>query len=276
MDYGSSYAVGGPQLGYHAATPAHFAHGADVVLPAPPPQRMHWSTMLFIAGMAICAFGLLITIAGVPGSMGYDIDGAPDRNKYSGMDPLKIQQSLDGNMKWLADNSGSREGAYVGYVKSVNRSEAAIPLMVTAVATLNDSLMKIDGGLKEVGTTTISMREHMDRMRDVSNTSAATMSSLGSDIGFLSGSMLELAGATEELTERMAAIEKQAGNIAANGTASALKNTKELNAALPSEVPVPRTDDGRPLDQAMAELARGGGGTSADTTLDAYETGAVQ
>lgn len=272
MDYGSSYAVGGPQLGHHSGMPP-YTGGPDVVLPPPRPQRMHWSTMLFVAGMAICAIGLLATIAGVPGNVAYDVDGAPDRNEPHGMDPLKIQQSLDGNMKWLADNSGDREGGYVGYVKSVNRSEAAIPLMVQAVAAMDASLTKIDGGLKEVGATTVAMREHMDRMRDVSTRSGATMSALGDDIGFLSGSMLELATATEELTERMAAIEEQAAGIAANGTAGALKNTKELNAALPSEVPVPRTDDGRPLDQAMADLARGGGGIAGDTMLDAYATG---
>jgi hypothetical protein len=275
MDYASSYAAGSSQLGHHSMQPP-FAGGADVVLPPPRPQRMHWSTLLFVCGMAVCALGLLVTIAGVPGKLGYDVDGAPNRNKPSSSDPLQMSKSLDGNMKWLDVNSGAGEGGYVGYVKSVNRSEAAIPIMVGAIASMDAALESIDSGLAEVGRTTTSMKEHMARMETVSEQSAAAMNSLGGDIGFLSSSMVDLAASTEELTKRMAAIEKQAGNIAANGTSAALKSTKELNAALPDSVPVPTTDDGRPLDQVMAAnaAARGGGaGTAASPELNAYETG---
>lgn len=284
MDYASSYAAGAPPLGHRSGTPPRYAGDSDVVLPAPKPQRMHWSTMLFVAGMAICLLGLLATIAGVPGKVAYDVDGAPDRNKPSSMDPMQLNASIDGNMKWLAHNSSDAKGGYVGYVKSINRSEAAIPIMVQAMAAMDSSLQAIDSGLAEVGATTVEMRSHMDKMASVSGASAATMASLGEDIGFLSGSMLELAGATEELTERMAAIEKQAAGIAASGTAAALDSTRELSTSLPDEVPVPITDDGRPLDQAMADMARGGGGTGpgsgaaadvASANLDAYETGAA-
>jgi hypothetical protein len=272
MDYASSYAAGAPQLGYHSGQPP-YAGGADVVLPPPRPQRMHWSTIVFVAGMAICAIGLLATIAGIPGKVGYDVDGAPDRNK-PGANPLDLTKSLDGNMKWLDENSGPQEGGYVGYVKSVNRSEAAIPIMVGAIASMDAALESIDTGLKEVGRTTTSMREHMGRMSEVSAESSATMSALGDDIGFLSSSMVELAASTQELTERMAAIEKQAGGIAANGTSAALRSTKELNAALPDSVPVPITDDGRPLDQVVGARAVGGGaGVAATPQLNAYERG---
>lgn len=267
MDYASSYAAGGPPLGQPGDRPLDAA-ATGVVLPAPRPQRMHWSTLLFVAGMSICAIGLLATIAGLPAKIGYDVDGAPVRNK-PGTNPLHLTESLDGNMKWLARNSSDKEGGYVYYVKSVNRSEAAIPVMVQAIAAMDASLRKIDAGLGDLGATTVSMREQMEAMADVSESSAATMAGLGEDIGFLSGSMLELAASTEELTERMAAIEKQAAGIAANGTAAALKNTKDLNASLPDDVPAPMTTDGIPLDQAMAAAAHGGGGAAPS----AYETG---
>lgn len=274
MDYASSYAAGAPQLEHHAGQPPYVGT-ADVVLPPPRPQRMHWSTLVFVAGMAICAIALLATIAGVPGKVGYDVDGAPDRNR-PGANPLDLSASIDGNMKWLDENSGSQKGGYVGYVKSVNRSEAAIPIMVGAIASMDAALESIDTGLREVGRTTTSMREHMARMSEVSAQSSATMASLGGDIGFLSGSMVELANATQELTTRMAAIEKQAGSIAANGTSAALDSTRKLNAALPSEVPVPTTDDGRPLDQVMAGRAAGGGaGAAAEPQPNPYETGAA-
>lgn len=276
MDFGSSYAVGGPQLG-HQAGASHATAGDGVTLPAPPPQRMHWSTLLFVAGMAICAIGLLATIAGVPGRLGYDVDGAPDRNKPSSNDPLKLSQSLDGNMKWIAQSSSDADGAYVGYIKSINRSEAAIPAMVQALVAMDASVRAIDAGLADVGATTTAMREDLAAMAEVSGASAGTMGSLGDDIGFLSSSMLQLADSTQELTERMAAIEQQAGSIAANGTASALKNTKDLNASLPDEVPAPITSDGRPLDQAMAALAEGGGtAVEVAPAPNAYETGAAQ
>jgi hypothetical protein len=90
------------------------------------------------------------------------------------------------------------------------------------------------------------------------------MQALGSDIGFLSKSMVDLAGATEQLTTRMASIEKKAGGIAANGTSAALGNAKDLNASLPQGVPVPTTTDGEPYDQAMQRMATGGGGVVDD------------
>jgi hypothetical protein len=111
-----------------------------------------------------------------------------------------------------------------------------------------------------MGDVTTKMGADMTAMADVSDTSGATMTALGDDIGFLSSSMLELAGSTQELTERMARIEKLAGGIAATGTSEALKNTKALNTSLPENVPVPTTTDGEPLDQAMKRLASGGGG----------------
>lgn len=260
MDYGSSYAIGGSPLTHHA--PAQHQQ----VLPAPRPRRMHWSTMFFTFGMCIAAIALLATIAGVPADMAYDIDGAPNRNKPTSSDPAAINKSLDGNMKWIAQASSDSNGSYVGYIKSINRSEAAIPAMVQALASMDASVRSIDTGLGGLGEVTGKMGDDLDAMANVSATSGDTMGSLGTDIGFLSTSMLELATSTEELTKRMAAIEQQAGGIAANGTSKALENTKALNASLPENVPVPTTTDGEPIDQAMQRLATGGGAGNASGT----------
>jgi hypothetical protein len=253
MNYASSYAMGGtpPMQPHHAA--------ADVVLPAPPPRRMHWSTITFVAGMAICLFALLATVAGVPAQLGYDVDGAPNRNKPDSMDPMAISKSLDGNMKWIDESSSDREGSYVGYIKSINRSEAAIPAMVQALMAMNSSVVAIDEGLASVGATTAQMGKDMQAMSDISATSSEAMGKLGGDIGFLSSSMVELASSTQELTKRMAGIERKASGIADGGTSAALKASKDLNASLPASVPVPVTTDGEPLDQAMKRLATGGG-----------------
>lgn len=282
MEFASSYAVGGPQPRQQGDASAP----ADAVLPAPRPSRMHWSTLLLVAGMSICALALLATIAGVPAQLGYDPDGAPERNKPDSSDPLELTQSLDGNMKWLSANSSDAQGAYVGYIKSINRKEVAIPAMVQALVTMDASVRAIDAGLADVGATTSAMGNDMEEMAATSSASAATMSSLGGDIGFLSRSMIDLAASTRELTLRMAAIERKAGRIARNGTSAALTSTRDLNASLPDGVPIPTTTDGQPLDQAMAGLATGGGtGAAAERELgrgaqparpSAYETGAVQ
>jgi hypothetical protein len=273
MDYASSYAMGGPMQPQYAA--------ADVVLPAPPPRRMHWSTMVFVAGMAFCALSLFATLAGVPAKLGYDTDGSPVRNKPDSMDPMAISRSLDGNMKWIDQASSDHEDGYVGYIKSINQKEVAIPAMVQALVAMNASVIAIDTGLADVGATTTQMGKDMQAMSDISTTSSHTMSGLSGDIGFLSTAMVELAGSTQELTTRMAGIEKKASGIADGGTSAALKSAKELNASLPATVPMPTTTDGVPLDQAMRKLAEGGGGTGAETTgadtiLDAYHQGAVQ
>jgi hypothetical protein len=258
MDYGSSFAIGGSPLGHHDAA-RHEQHALGDVRPAPRPQRMHWSTLLFVAGMCVCTIGLLVTLAGVPAGLAYDVDSPANRNKPTSNDPMAINKSLDGNMKWIDQSSSDAKGSYVGYIKSINRSEAAIPAMVQALAAMDSSVQSIDTGLAGMGDVTTKMGADMTAMADVSAASGATMESLGGDIGFLSKSMLELAGSTEELTKRMASIEKQAGGIAANGTSEALKNTKALNESLPEDVPVPTTTDGEPLDQAMKRLASGGG-----------------
>lgn len=260
MEHGSSFAIGGSPLGHHD-TAWHSVHApADDPRPAPKPSRIHWSTLVFVAGMCVCAIGLLVTIAGVPARLAYDIDGAPNRNKPSSNDPMTINRSLDGNMKWIDQASSDDKGGYVGFIKSINRSEAAIPAMVQALGAMDASVVSIDSGLAGMGRVTTKMGADMTAMAGVSATSGAMMDSLGGDIGFLSRSMLELAGSTQELTRRMAKIEKLAGGIAANGTSEALRNTKALNASLPENVPVPTTTDGEPLDQAMKRLAAGGGG----------------
>lgn len=214
-----------------------------MVLPAPKPTRMHWSTLLLVGGMAVCCLGLFATIAGVPGRMGYDADGAPNRNKPDSSDPMKVSASLDGNMKWIDEASSERKGGYVSYIQSINESEAVIAPMVAALGQMDASVKAIDAGLGDVGATTRAMRANMAAMAEVSAASAETMEALGSDIGFLSGSMLELAGSTQELTERMARIERAAGSIATGGTAVARGHAEDLNEALPDEVPAPQLTD---------------------------------
>ncbi len=263
MDYGSSFAIGGSPLEHHDGTrrsrvPAH----AEDPRPTPAPQKLHWSTLVFVGGMCVCAIALLATLAGVPGSMAYDVDGAPNRNEPNSNDPMAINRSLDGNMKWIDQSSSDAKGSYVGLIKSINQSEAAIPAMVQALAAMDTSVRAIDSGLAGLSSVTTGMGTDLASMADVSGASGSTMTDLGADIGFLSKSMLELAGSTEELTARMAKIEKKAGGIAANGTSAALTNTKALNDSLPDDVPVPTTTDGEPLDQAMKRLAQGGGGSS--------------
>jgi len=218
-------------------------YAAALVLPAPKPTRMHWSTLLLVAGMAVCSLGLLATIAGVPARMGYDADGAPNRNKPSSNDPMKVSASLDGNMKWIDEASSERAGGYVSYIQSINRSEGVIAPMVAALGQMDASVKAIDAGLGEVGATTRAMRANMAAMAEVSAASSDTMQALGEDIGFLSGSMLELAGSTQELTEKMARIERQARAIATGGTAVARGHAADLNAALPPEVPAPQLTD---------------------------------
>lgn len=210
-----------------------------LVLPAPRPERIHWSTLVLVAGMVICVLGLLATIAGVPGSMGYDVDGAPRRNKPHTKDPLKLSQSLDANMKWIDQSSADTPDGYVGFIKSINRNEGAIGPMVSAVMSMNQSVIAIDEQIGGVKATTIQMRKDMQAMAKVSGASATKMEGLGEDIGFLSKSMLGLADATKELTTKMGAIETKAGKIASGGTSTALASTRELNRTLPEGVPAP-------------------------------------
>ncbi len=263
MDFASSYAVGGSQPnGPAGAQPA----AVGVVLPPPRPERMHWSTILFVAGVAVCAVALIATIAGVPGRLGYDVDGAPNRNKPTSNDPLKVQASIDGNMKWIDRNSADAPGMYLGSIKGVNRSAGAIGGMAQALMTMDAAVARIDAGLGAMGTATRDLGSEIDAMAATSGASASTMQALGSDIGFLSRQMVGLADATEQLTTKMSAIEAKAGGIAEGGTSEALKNTKDLNQSLPEGVPVPVTTEGEPYDEAIRRLATTtGGGEGAST-----------
>lgn len=274
MDHASSYAVGSttpsPRGAVHARLEA-------APLPTPRPQRLHWSTLLFMAGMATCALALLATVAGVPGTMGYEVDGAPNRNEPDSMDPLALTRSIDGNMKWIARQSGDGPGGYVGYIQSVNRNEAAIPAMMTALIAMDGSVKAIDRGLSEMGASTTTLGDEIASMQATSAASGDTMRGLGGDIGFLSRSMVELAGATQQLTTRMAAIERKAAGIADGGTSEALRNTKALGASLPDGIPVPVTSDGEPYDVAMQRLATAqGGGAGAAAAAAAREGASFQ
>lgn len=265
MQYGSSYAVGahGGQQGHAMPGASMGAARPDLVLPPPPPRRMHWSSLLFAGGIVVCLLGILVAVSGVPGRMGYDVSEEGRRNKPpDSMDPMAIQKSLDANMKWIDRNSSS-EGGYLGYIESINRHEAAIPVMVQALAAMDASVRTIDGGLGVVTETTEEMRANMEAMAASSQASADTMAAMGEDLGFLSKTMVGLAASTTQLTTKMAAIEKKAAGISAKGTSAALATTKQLSGALPDGVPDP-----------VFEGAAGGGGGAG--TLDAYEAGEIQ
>lgn len=294
MDYSSSYAAGTPRPGYDTGRRSPYGDAAETVLPAPPPQRMHWSTLVFLLGMTVCLAGLLATLAGAPAHMGYDGDSAGARNNPTSSDPMALTKSLDANMKWIDHASSDAKGSYVYYIKSINRSEAAIPALVQALAAMDASVRSMDAGMTQIGANAKAMRADMEAMTKVSGESAASMTALGGDIGFLSRSMLDLADSTKQLTTRMAAIEKKAGAIAAGGTATALKSTRSLNASMPSSVPAPIMSDGKPMPapatgggvDAPADAATEAAAPSANDMpprpgaqpprpLSAYETGAI-
>jgi hypothetical protein len=262
VDYASSYAVGGPPDPQGAQAAYVDALAPDRALPPPKPQRMHWTSLVFVVGLAVCAISLVVTIAGVPARIGYDVDGPPNRNKPTTSEPLAVARSIDGNMKWIAVSTSDGPGNYVGSIKSVNRNVASVGAMATALMAMNASVQAIDTGLAGLSAATTTMSADIDAMSSTSTASGATMSALGPDLGYISSSMVELADATKELTTRMAQIERKAGDIARGGTSEALSNTKALNASLPDGVPVPTTTDGEPLDQAMQRLASGGGGAA--------------
>lgn len=257
MDYASSFAVGRSALNLRDDT--HAPHTRAAALPAPRPHRVHWSTIVFTAGMAICALALLLTIAGVPGALGYDVDAAPNRNKPTSADPLALTRSMEGNLSWVAQATNDEPGNYAGLITSINRHELAIGAMVGALTTMDASVKAIDAGLGSLSASTATMGTDIEGMSTTSTTTAATMTTLGGDIGFLSKSMVELADSTQQLTTRMSAIEQQAGAIASGGTSVARASAKDLNAALPQGVPAATTTDGEPYEQAIKRLATGGG-----------------
>jgi hypothetical protein len=238
----SSYADGGP--GAIALPGAVPAYAATSLAEPPRPQKLHWATLLMVAGVALCGIATLATIAGLPASIGYDEDGAADRNKPSGSSALALTKSIDGNMKYIDQVSADTPGAYVGYIKSINRSEASIAGMTQALGTMAASVDSIDAGLTTLEATTEQMNADMSAMSGDTATAAATMQALSGGVGGLSGSMLELATATEQLTERMASIQAAAADIARNGIARSKSSTAEINAALPNGVPAATLEDG--------------------------------
>lgn len=253
MQYaGSSYAVG---TGRQGGMRGYDGDVVTSVLPPPPPSRVHWSTMLCAAGMAVCFVALIATVLGVPGRMGYDIDAAGTRNKPTSSDPMALTRSLDANMKWIDEHSSESKGGYVGYITSINESEAAIPKVVGRLGEMQESVDAIDASLGRVGATTAGMRRDMEAMAATSASSADAMDALGADLGFLSRSMTTLASSTLQLTHDMATIERKAAGIAANGTSVARSTAAQLNASLPNGIP----------DPIISRDAAGGGGPAPGT-----------
>lgn len=231
------------------------------VLPPPKPARVHWSTIVFAAGMAICALALLATIAGVPASMSYDVNGPANRNEPTGSDPLGLSASIDGNMKWLDEQTNDRPGHYVGLINSIDANESAIAVMSNAVLAMDASVKNIDAQLAGVANVTSQMQRNMVAMAATSAVSAQRMTSLQSDIGMLSSTMAQLAASTARLTSSMSAIELAAAKIAGKRMAAALSNTQQLNRVLPDGVPAPTTDI--PAAHGAGTAAGVGGGINA-------------
>lgn len=245
MDHARSFAAGQPPLGHHrthAGMPAGSADG--LVLPAPRPTSLPWSTRIFIAGSIACTIALAAAVAGIPGRLAYDADGPGERVKPTSSNPLAVQAALDRNMKWIDEASSDEPDAYVGHIKSVNENELAIAATAEAIVAMEQAVRTISSGMGDVNATTEAMRASMEHMAQVSDSSAATMSQLDGDIGFLARSMQELASSTGEIVQRMSSVERQADAIAAKGTAAALATTRELNQSLPPEVPEPVYRDG--------------------------------
>ena len=238
----SSYGDGG--AGAVALPGSLPAYAVAPALEPPRPRRLHWATLLMFAGVATCGIATLATIAGLPASLGYDRNGAPDRNKPSSHDALALTKSIDGNMKYIDKVSSDSPGAYVGYIKSINRSEAAIAGMTQALGSMASSVDAIDSGLTSLEGTTEQMNADMAVMAGDTATAAGTMGSLAGGVGGLSGSMLELATATQQLTTRMASIQGAADDIATNGIAKSKASAAEINAALPDGVPPATLEDG--------------------------------
>lgn len=211
-------------------------------LPAQAVQpRAHWSIYLFAAGCVAMLVSMALVLAGVPATMFYDIDAKGERNRNHSRDPLKMSQSIDGNMKWIKENSGYEANQYNGLLSSISHSENAVPQMAHAVSSMTAGVDSIDDGLSDVRDTTVQMRADMEAMAKISGSSAGTMGSIGSDINLMAGSMGELFEATKRLTIAMAGIEKKAAGIAGGRTNKALAQTRTLNRSLPDKMPPPTT-----------------------------------
>jgi uncharacterized protein YoxC len=211
-------------------------------MPVPKPARTPVSTKVFTGGMIVLFGALILSLAGVPGSIGYHGDAAGKRNKPTSSNPLAVQNSMDSNLRWMAEHSNDEPGHYVGEIKSINQSETAIPAMVEGLTAMNASVLTIDSKLREVLATTNGVSKDMGGMLGTSQHSAATMASLGSDVDQLGAAMAQLGAATQVLTESMAGIQMSAEAIAAKGTSAALKSAADMNGALPDHVPSPPID----------------------------------
>lgn len=244
-----------------------YSEASAAALPAPKPARVHWSTILFAVGMAICGIALLATIAGVPASMSYDANGPSNRNKPTHSDPLGLSASIDGNMKWLDEMTNDKPGHYVGLINSIDASESAIGIMAGAVLAMDESVKNIDSQLQGVANVTTQMQHDMVDMAATSALSAKRMNSLGSDIGMLSSTMAQLAASTARLTTSMSGIEKAAATIAGQRMAAALANTKALSTVLPDGIPAPTTDI--PMPAGAAGVGGGVGPAPAAATANA-------
>lgn len=235
MQYGSTYAAG-------AGAPYGAVAPSWEPMPAPKPARTPMATKVFTGGMVILFGALLLSLAGVPGSIGYNGDAPGKRNKPTSSNPIAVQNSMDSNLRWMAEHSNDEPGHYVGEIKSINESETAIPAMVEGLTAMNASVLTIDTKLREVLASTNGVSTDMGAMLGDSKHSAATMAGLGGDVDQLGAAMAQLGAATQVLTESMAGIQKSAEAIAAKGTAAALKSAADMNGALPDKVPAAPVD----------------------------------
>lgn len=202
---------------------------------------MQWSLFVVAFGCIVMFAGLVLAIAGVPGKLGYNINGPGARIKNTSYDPLKMSAAIDANIKLVAEGSGFEPDQLNGYFNGVSRSEDQIAPLAASALQMGGSVTKIDQGLKDVYATTSEMRANMQAMATTSAQAASTMQGLGSDVGSIADAMAQLARATQQLTTAMAGIEAKATTIATKRTSAAVKITHRMNTVLPSKVPTPQT-----------------------------------
>lgn len=205
-------------------------------------RHTQWPAVLVGLSGAAMALALVLVLLGVPARLGYDVDGPARKNSYDGHDPLKTMQSIDGNLKYVVEQTGDEPTQLNGRFTSIDRSEDGIAPLASTVKQMTASIVSIERQLSAVSSTTGTMHGEMDAMASDSASAAATMDSLGSNISALSGKMGGLYDATARLVASLAEIEAKAQGIADRRTSVAATTTHQLNGVLPDHVPPPRTD----------------------------------
>lgn len=204
--------------------------------------RMHWSTWVFVAGMAAMALSLAAVALGIPAKLGYSASTGGQVDTYDGYDPMKLSASIDSNIKYLDRITGDGAGGNVSLLRTTRDNLAPVDTLAKKVAAMGADVKAIDAGLGGMLATTQALRSDMQGMLEVSRSSGATMGSLAGDVEAMSAAMSAMYAAAGKLTTAMASVEAGSKRIANSGTSTARESAAELNGLLPEEVPPARTD----------------------------------